>query len=403
MSTLKNLSTSTLAFVKAVCNPIAADEPAQVPDLEQSDSICMTDYNETSRPVNNTGAAVSGLLVWLRVHESPFYTSNVASGASTYSLCYAFTDANGVMLPNSVTTKFEEYVPANLTTIQGGSGITPNSALVTGLRVFSMGLRLLPTIEYVTDTTLTYLVRIIGGQVSMQELGSAYTNSVNVETIIRNSSCAETYANNEGCCVRYNPFQNEIQLRTQSLEDCLNTAQSFTFHKMPAIYVRFSATIAAAGSAPIILHARYWIEGVLKKPTPIYSEQSPVDVNFPMIRAALSGCHPEFPIVTAGHSFPLIGSMFIRIAKVLHRVSGSILSITGDLENTGNKLVGVRRRRRQNNNNSYNNNNNNYNMRGKRNRGRGRRPFNPNNNRPGLVKQRIAKQPPNVAWRKKQS
>jgi hypothetical protein len=358
---INKFSRSTLAFVKAVANPIAADEPAQVPDLEQSDSICMNDYNETSRPVNNTGAPQSGLLVWLRVHESPFYTSNVASGASIYSLCYAFLDANGLMVPNSVTTKFEEYVPANLTTIQGGSGITPNNALVTGLRVFAMGIRALPTVEFVTDTTVTYVVRYIGGQVSMQELGAAYTNSTNVETIIRNSSCAETYANNEGCAVRYNPFQNEYQLRIQNLEDCLNTAQSFTFHKMPAILLRFSATIAAGSSAPVILHARYWIEGVLKKPTPIYAEQSPTDLNYPSIRVALSGCHPEFPIVTKGHSFPAIASMLFRLATVVYRISKGVVQTADIMQGTASSLQKqyggnkqARRRRRRNKMNQFN-------------------------------------------------
>jgi hypothetical protein len=337
-----NLSRTTLAFVKAVANPIMADEPAQVPDLEQADTICMTDYNETSRPVNNTGAGQSGLLVWLRVHESPFYTNNVASGASIYSYCYAFLDSNGLMIPNSVTGKFEEVAPANLATIQGGGGITPNNALVTGLRLFSMGIRVLPTVEFVTDTTVTYIIRAIGGQVSMQELGSAYTNALNVETIIRNSACAETYANNEGCCSRYNPFQNEQQLRIQSLEDCLNTAQSFTFHKMPAILLRFSGTIAAGGSAPVIIHARYWIEGVLKKPTPIYSEQSPTDINYPTIRAAMSGCHPEFPLVTSGHSFPAIASMLFRLSKVVYRVSSGIVQIADTMNGTARVLSGKR-------------------------------------------------------------
>ncbi len=336
---VSNLSKSSLAFIKAVANPIAADEPAQVPDNETMDSLCLTDYVDTNRPVNNTGANQYGLLLWLRVHDSPFYDTYVGSTTALYSVCYAFTDTNGLMVPNSVTSKFEEFLPSNLISIAGGTTITPNSALVTGLRMFAMGLRVLPTIEYVTDTSVTYVVRFIGGYVSMQELSSAYANSTNVETIIRNSAHAETFPNNIGCSVRYNPFQNDIQLRTQNLEDAMNTAQSFTFHHMPAVYCRFSAAIAAASSAPVIVHSRFWIEGVLRKPSPIYAEPSPTDINYPMIKAALSGCHPEFPCVVGGHSFPAIGSIFLRTAKVLFQISKTIVGLGTAYNQTGNMLV----------------------------------------------------------------
>ncbi len=390
---MKKISKSTLAFVKAVMSPIMADEPAQVPDLESSDTLCLTDYNEVSRPLNNNAASAPGLLVWLRAHESTVYTNLVSPGGLVYSVCYAFCDANGLLLPNTATGKFDEYVPSNILTIQGGSTITPNSALVTGLRVFAMGLRILPTVEFVTDTSVTYVVRFTGGQISMQELGSCYANSANVETIIRNSSCAETFANNEGVCSRYNPFQNENQLRMQNLEDCLNTAQSFSFHKMPAIFMRFSANIASGSAAPIIIHARYWLEGVLRKPSPIYAQQSPIDLDYPQIRATLSGCHPEFPLVTKGHSFPAIAQVALAAVKVINEVSGAVLYYTG---NNKNKYQEMGRYKKQFNyytdemRASYQVRN------GRKKPKKKKKKQQANDRRPGQQSYRIARQPKNV-------
>ncbi len=331
MTSIPFLKPPTLRFVKAVVNPIDADEPATVPDLVQPDSMCLLDTNQLTRPTNTNAAIASGILIWLRVHESPFYTANAAAGTYTYSLQYAYTDNNGLLLLNS-GGKFDEVSPTNLTTsnpsIQGGATITPNSALVTGLRVFSMGLRVLPTIEYVTDSTTTTVLRYIGAQMSMQELGSIVANNINVEVAIASASCTQTYANNQGCSVRYNPFQNENQLRVQSLEDCLNTAQSFTYYKMPVIFARFSNGIAATtGTSPLIIHAKYWIEGVIRKPTPIYSRPSDSDILYPMIRTALAGCGSQFPLVTPGHSFPSLLSIGIAAARLVNNVTGGLLNL----------------------------------------------------------------------------
>jgi len=324
------LSNNTSCFIKAVTNPILAEEAALVPDLENADSLCLTDYVELSRPANASVGAARGILVWLRVHESYFYT-NLVSGVAgtsnyTYSLCYAWTDANGVMLLNSATSLFTDVQPANIVTIQGGQQINVNDSLVTGLRLFAMGLRILPTVEFVTDTTVNYMVRVIGGQVSNDELYSNYTNAGSIETLLRNSTCAETFANNEGCSVRYNPFQNEQQLRVQSLEDCLDPAQSFGFHKMPAIFIQFSNSTAIAATAPIIIHARFWLHGILKKPSPIYAQQSRADINYPALRTVLSGCHPSLPYVTKGHSFPALTSIAGLALKILNTAGMNYLA-----------------------------------------------------------------------------
>ncbi len=350
----QNFKPHTANFIKAVVNPIMAEDSALVPDLEQADSICLTDYIENSRPVNLTSTAASGMLIGLRVHESPFYstvgnTTITGSGGLIYSLIYFWVNANGVALTNTVNPPlYNELAPANIYTIQGAGGTPdPNTSLITGMRLFSMGLRVLPTVEMVTDSTITYLVRIIGGQISMQEVNAWLAAGTNIETIIRNSSCAETYANNEGCCVRYDPFQNEIQLRTQGLDDCLSTAQSFAFHKMPFIFVRFSNTVPSAAAAPLITHARFWVHGILRKPTPIYAQQSKADPHYPLLRTILSGCHPEFPLVTKGHSFPVLASVVLNALRIINRATGTALRIA-DTDLTG--IINPPRNSRQINN-----------------------------------------------------
>lgn len=375
------MNNNTKAFLEAVMNPIMAEQAALVPDLECADSLCLTDYVELSRPVNNTVGAVRGILIWLRVHESYIYTNDVSGTPKyIYSLCYGFTDANGDFLADSTTGKLYDIAPANVETIQGGTTINVDQALISGFRMFAMGLRVLPTVEFVTDTSVNYMVRVIGGQLSMEELVAGLNNNTNIETLIRNSTCAETFANNEGCCARYNPFQNEQQLRVQALSDSMNSAQSFEYHKMPAIFIQFSNSTAIGSTAPCIIHARFWLHGILKKPSPIYAQQSRADINYPAMRTILSGCHPTFPYVTKGHSFPPLIAIGGMAVKILANAGLNYLSSQRRIGYQPNRRPRQRRQNRNNNNSNRNNNN-----RG-RNRGRGQN--RKRNRRPGQIGQR---------------
>ncbi len=345
------LNSSTNDFLEVVIDPFGSKKPAQVPDLCQLNSLCLTDYYELTSANNYSAVAISGALFWVDLHYTTFKNSSSNHNGLVYSLNYAPILSTG-LLQLSAGNQYASLGTQNQATIIGSQfSIATITALITSLRLMSMGLKVLPTIEQVTNTTVNYITYAIGGQLSMQELGNAYTNGSNIYDLIKNSPCAQVFGNNEGVCVRYDPFQNEQQLNMINLVQANNVSLVWDWYKLPCIAVNFSQSIAASGAMPVIVHSQFWLEACLKQPTPIYSQQSPVDPNYPMIRSIMSGCTAAAPLVTKGHSFPTLTSILPLISKfgaALLRGASDVLDPNASMANINRK-----RRARTNNNNRF--------------------------------------------------
>jgi hypothetical protein len=279
-------------------------------------------------------------------------SANVANPDYTeaaYSLNYLTFDDSGIL--NPVVFRI---LPNNYQQIFGT--ITPNDtqgpwdadlSLINSLRVFSMGLRVLPTIEQVTNTDSTYVSYYIGGQLSSYEIDRCINNNSDIKTIIKNSNDSATYGNNDGATVRYDPFQVENQLAMTPLSALHNVANDKSNLRLPCVLMLFSAFIEPTDSFPFIVHTQWWMEAILEQPTPIYSSPSPIDPHFESLKAAFSTSGHLYPLVTKGHtlrSFRLSLNAFMSHANSLFKSGSNLFQSAVRTYRTANRAIKTVRR-----------------------------------------------------------
>jgi hypothetical protein len=166
-------------------------------------------------------------------------------------------------------------------------------------------------------------------------------SSLDVHELIRNLANTQEFPNAEGCTVRYNPFQFEEQLEMIPIEEINmgetqpipSAAATSTFYiaanqqigtkysrhltdniAFPYICMDFTQTVPADTAFPIKIYASVWMESILIQPTPIYTEKSPVDLNFNKIRGII-GNTDLFPVAVKGHSFKNLFQMAGKFAE----------------------------------------------------------------------------------------
>lgn len=320
MNTLPILETSR-PFVSAVLDPFGADAPAFVPDLLHNNSICLTDTYETVPISAAAGAAACDtVLIFMRTGYSKFYNDQTQTNPDMlYTLSVLMLDSSG-----NVDNYYNFELTNYQTIFNSVDGIPTATALVAAYRIFAMGLRVLPSVEIVTNSAAPYVLYYIGGQFKLDDLEAALEQNSSVITLVRNSPYSDMFANNEGCTARYNPFQLETQL---SLHDSTATMVNTGCLEMPCVLVKFSQAIDSGGLFPIRVDCRVWLEGILKQPTPIYSTSSTPDPYYPQLRAILSASSDTLPLVTKGHTFEGIDDAVQDLVGIAGRLFGYALKI----------------------------------------------------------------------------
>jgi hypothetical protein len=323
------LSPQLRDYVDLVVNPIAASRPAQVPDLTQFNSLCFSDTVDLHAPSSDATQPIYGALIYLSCNFSDFNAGYSTNNGFTYRVHICGLDSASALQANAGGT-FQAFRGVNQTSLIGA---TLQTSLVDQLRMIAAGLRVLPVIEKVTDPTQNYLSIVAGGQLSPAELVAAQINSTPILPMVKTSPCAEVFSNSQGCTARYDPCQSDWQLEMLSYNKLLDNDKAFDNFKFPAIAVMFSAQVANLQSMPFIVHAQFWLEGVIRQPSPIYAQQSPVDTSWEQARAVLSQCSEEFPMVVSGHSFLSlleIVPLFISAARRIVRSSSSLFLAATD-------------------------------------------------------------------------
>lgn len=355
------LKPETRAFINAVVSPFEADLPARVPDLESLQSVCFRDAVEIT-PINNfwdgvsPGVAINGVLLfssygWTQMKNT--FCDGTSDNSVYHSGMIGF-DTNGNPLFLNTTNFYFSFLTQNYDVIfgNGGGGLpVAGTALVQAHRVISHGLRVLPAIEMVTDTTIPYVSYYISGQPTATELQQWMNGSlVDIRTLVKNSPYADVFGNSDGTCNRYDPAQKNNLFQTIQLDNWANQAMRKDDVRMPAIAIQFSQPIAFNDALPIIIHSQWWLECELRQPTPIATSPSPVDPAFDHVMYVLSTSDEIYPIVTKGHSFKTFSSRLNSFLKQANETLYSSSSLVGNLTRLGvgvSRIVNARRRRRR--------------------------------------------------------
>lgn len=308
----------SIKFLNAVMDPFKSIDAARVPDFQKQSSICMRDYVDNYIPVapanlEGTDSIDGMLLLW-----DWGWDSTIASKTTPpfYRLQYYFS-IQGVyndLYEGTITTINADTILPN----DGSGSFTPSSnpsGLAQGVRIFAGGIKVLPVIETITSSDTLAVRNYWGGYMTPQDWSSWTTGSYNLSEIVRNSRNVQEYPNAEGVTVRYDPFQYEEQLEFTYGRNFSLTVEDQEATKLgphntdgcyfPFVYINFTDGLGIADIGqpfPIKIFASFWMESILKSPSPIYSMKSPVDLNFDRIRA-LAGDTDRFPPVTKGHSF----------------------------------------------------------------------------------------------------
>jgi hypothetical protein len=326
-----SLSPAMQNYISAVVDPFGSSEPAVIPDAMNDLSLCLKDQSENGTTTNVFDGDLHGALFWLTYGYNTLSTIATVP-ALVYTLNLIGLDENNY----PILTSAGKYVSAtsnNYVTITGSStSVDIGTSLVSRIRQVASGLRILPTIETVTDPTQVFMSYIIGGQMPPSDLFAAIDNgSINIETMLRNTKGAKVFANKEGCTVRYDPFQTDFQLEMLMLDQAYSNTVRWDAVRAPMILAKFSQPVTTSSAMPLIVNAQWWFECGLKQPTPIYSEESPCDPNFDQIKAVMSYPCDDHPFVTKGHSFKKFNpnsAAFLRTLGVALKMSSHLPGLT---------------------------------------------------------------------------
>jgi hypothetical protein len=302
-------------FLTCVMDPLFANSPAHVPDEACERSICLVDSFQRPVTTNNLAADCHGIIMGIYYWRTGLLDTYGGVPDSCYGIWYAFIDSAGTIgLPSTGGTKLTTLGGVNKAAIIGSAtSYDEDQALVQSLRMFAAGLRVLPVVETVTDTTQIHVSYYIGAQVSSQEILRCISNGTDIETIMRSSPSSAVYGNNEGVTVRYNPFQTKEQLSVRELDSLAATEiySNFDLLRMPTVMAMFSSGVAQDEQLPVRLSVQYWFEGQLQQPTPIYSTVSHSSPMYNEVQRLISNHREEFPLTTKGHSFSAAAAISI--------------------------------------------------------------------------------------------
>lgn len=360
---MSTISKVTQNFLDAVMDPFGHETPTLCPDRMIDKMICFRDYN--NNPANNNLSAVNiiGCMIVGRYGANIFCTSNSNSPSQLYGfeLFYIISDGT-IQLDTSTNSIF--ITPTNLATITGSStSYDPELSMLTNIRLFSMGLRVWPSIEQITDSSTLAITTIQSGSVSWDEVFRCFQSGSSVFNLVSDLPHLKTYSNNEGSTVRYNPFMLKEQLFLQDpsdfIDDQLVGGDPTDSWRFPFCLIRFTTSVATLAALPFRFQCVYWMDGALNNPTPIMGEFSPVDIEFDQVASMMSR-EAAIRVSTSGHTFPPLASYLpsiISAARSVAQGSSHIISAAFKAaKRSGQRSLGNMLRsnvRRQRNNNTF--------------------------------------------------
>jgi len=344
-----NLTQNTNNFLNAVTNPFGASQGALVPDRYAGNSICLTDWVDADPLVGGaTALQYTGFVAILLPSYSQLKQEYASLPNVTYQVV-TFPILNTGHIGVDGTNKLQSYLPLNYETITGSdTSVDVDNCLVDGYRLFSIGLRMWPMVEVVTDTSVQHVTKFFGGTITPNTIYRSIVDGNDFRTVFKQADDLKQFAGYEGCTVRYNPFVTANQVTLLSLAEQNLQSHDYSQIPIPFIYAEYSEIAAYTDSAMVYMQARFWLEGQLSLPTPIYSNQSPIDLNFDRISQIMSRPTVKYPVVVAGHSFAAFTGGIVTATSLLSKALDNAVYLRQSYRNyVNNKKPIMRNQRKQ--------------------------------------------------------
>jgi len=308
-----NIPSCTAEFLDTVVNPFDTVPPKSIPDKNNLNTVILTDYYESFGVPLTVGVGNTGIAFFPRIGFSTFAGNNTLN--SLYSTCYLTTNFQDIISLSA------DLYSTNYSTITGdATGFNTAGCLVDALRIFSIGLKVLPQVETITSSDTFVADSYICSQISMAELNAAIQNGTTMANLINMLPDTVEYPAAEGATVRYNPFQLKKQLLTYELAQLNSSNYDWDSIRFPMIYIRFNNPPSSGPiNIPFKVYTQYWIEGVLCEPTPIMPNIQQVDIYFDKVAAIMSE-QKTYPLSTTGHTFQKFAKKITQLDNELNKI-----------------------------------------------------------------------------------
>lgn len=332
IQTLTQYTSATTDLINLVCNPIHCEVPARFTDNYDGESLVLYDaFNElqglTIGISSETTPGNATAFMFVQVYGPiPILTSQ----SLPYGL-YALpiSDTTDKPIPeNSTTNIFPFYESDNRALIINASDTA--TALADEIRMVSMGFRINPLVDLNVGQQTVFVSRFIGGQIRINDLEHLCdpNYAAYFSTMILNRPKHE-YQSAAGVSGRYNPFQMETltefwpwsTLVYDQSYQALNSPLNINKVTYPYCVVEMNGPVTPTEvetgiwqyDIPVKLEAKWWIESVLKLPTPIIMTMSPKDINFNSLGFSMA----KYPLVSNGCSFHNVVRKGIKAGKFI--------------------------------------------------------------------------------------
>jgi hypothetical protein len=222
---------------------------------------------------------------------------------------------------------FMTYGTTNYTTIMGGTSnnnYNRQTATAQAVRILSAGMRMLPTIEVVTNSSTVAIQKYYGCQITPNQLYDVFASSTNVLTTLKELPSYFETNNARGISGRFQfPLHTSYSAYWNMMPiDIIASTNynSFDNDPFPVLCAYFNTSITTSITVPTSLpfnfDVRFTFESVLETPTPIMGSRPPYDPTWKNTLCNYNYSVDKFPTITEGHSFKAImGSLFTVLAN----------------------------------------------------------------------------------------
>ncbi len=310
------ITDSLASYLDAYLNPIEHTAPVRLPDGAANESLCVIDtLSLANSSLTLTSATADAVGVFISLSYGGVDEYSAIPNTYGYQFIVAPVNSSGNFILNG----------SNFMGTFDGDNAVNIEAILKSMRLVAGGIKVLPLIEFNTGATSQFVTKYYTGCCTANDIRRVLTGNIRVDAMAKQAPEYQEFINKEGVCLRYDPFQMKFLQNFYALDD-LNDVDVFDTSPVffPFVYVTFAQVItpvAGAYTIPLLLTAKLWFEGIVKRPSAIAMARTDLDLLTDIITKYIHAHPDEYSCVSAGHSFKtyyqLAGSILLKLHKLL--------------------------------------------------------------------------------------
>lgn len=307
----------TAAYLDMVSNPFSVEQISRKPDNIVNPSVVLKDYVQSSQLSLHVAAdnlpdtLLYGVFIFFQYGYTIMQENSLEPNTDPYNIWIVGENSDGLLCSANTGNDIGQVLDF------ANKGQVAN--LASGIRPLALGMRALPTIEMITDSSTDAVEYFWGGFATVEQI---YTNFWTDQTqqpvmsMIQNTQSPKQFANKDGCSVRLSPCNPTLD-EYATLQALKTESVDYSGVPVPFIFAHFNHGLTGTldtdtnertFTIPVYFDSMLYLETQLQFPTCLFPTRSPCDPDWVkicmMINAATNS--GVLPLVTEGHSFKTI-------------------------------------------------------------------------------------------------